>query len=91
MGAEIILPKIDEAMVKGKIVEWKKKEGDRVEKGEIVFTLETEKVTWEVEAPEAGILAGVCFQAGQEVEVGTIVAYVLGPGEKAPPPKCQRR
>ncbi len=84
MSAEIILPKIDEAMVKGKIIEWKKKEGDRVEKGDIVFTIETEKVTWEVEAPESGILAQVRFQAGQEVAVGTVVAYVLQSGEKAP-------
>lgn len=84
MSAEIILPKIDEAMVKGKIIEWKKNEGDRVEKGDIVFTIETEKVTWEVEAPESGILAQVRFQAGQEVAVGTVVAYVLQSGEKAP-------
>ena len=66
MSAEIILPKIDEAMVKGKIIEWKKSEGDRVEKGDIVFTIETEKVTWEVEAPESGILAQVRYPAGQD-------------------------
>jgi pyruvate dehydrogenase E2 component (dihydrolipoamide acetyltransferase) len=84
VSAEIILPKIDEAMVKGKIIEWKKSEGDRVEKGDIVFTIETEKVTWEVEAPESGILAQVRYHAGQEVMVGTIVAYVLQPGEQAP-------
>ncbi len=84
MSAEIILPKIDEAMVKGKIIEWKKNEGDRVEKGDIVFIIETEKVTWEVEVPESGILAQVRYPAGQEVMVGTIVAYVLQPGEQAP-------
>lgn len=84
MSAEIILPKIDEAMVKGKIIEWKKNEGDRIEKGDIVFTIETEKVIWEVEAPESGILAQVRYSAGQEVMVGTIVAYVLQPGEQAP-------
>lgn len=85
MSTEIILPKIDEAMVKGKIIEWKKKEGDPVSKGEIVFTIETEKVTWEVEAPDSGILAQIRFPAGEEVPVGTIVAYILQPGEKAPP------
>jgi pyruvate dehydrogenase E2 component (dihydrolipoamide acetyltransferase) len=84
MSAEIILPKIDEAMTQGKIVEWKKKEGDWVEKEEVVFTVETEKVTWEVEAPEAGTLSQVKCRAGDEVPVGTIVAYVLKAGEKAP-------
>jgi len=84
VSAEIILPKIDEAMTKGKIVEWKKKEGEWVEKGEILFTVETEKVTWEVEAPEAGILSQVKYKPGDEVLVGTIVAFVLKTGEKPP-------
>jgi pyruvate dehydrogenase E2 component (dihydrolipoamide acetyltransferase) len=84
VSAEIILPKIDEAMTKGKIVEWKKKEGDWVEKGEILFTVETEKVTWEVEAPEAGILSRVKYKPGDEVPVGTIVAFVLKAGEAEP-------
>ena len=81
MAAVIILPKIDEAMTKGKIVEWKKKEGDRVTKGEVVFIIETEKVTWEVEAPESGILQQVRYGVGEEVAVGTAVAFILGEGE----------
>ena len=84
MSVEILLPKIDEAMTKGRITEWKKREGEWVEKGEILFTLETEKVTWEVEAPEAGILSRVKYQAGEEVAVGELVALLLKPGEKAP-------
>jgi pyruvate dehydrogenase E2 component (dihydrolipoamide acetyltransferase) len=84
VSTEIILPKIDEAMTKGKIIEWKKKEGEWIEKGEILFTLETEKVTWEVEAPEAGILSQVKYQAGEEVTVGALVALLLKPGEKPP-------
>ena len=86
MSVEILLPKIDEAMTKGKIIEWKKKEGEWVEKGEIVFTLETEKVTWEVEASESGILSQVRYQPGEEVSVGARVALLLKPGEKAPEP-----
>jgi len=88
VSAEILLPKIDEAMTQGKIVEWKKKEGDWVEKGEVIFTVETEKVTWEVEAPESGILSHISYEPGEEVPVGTIVAYVLKPGEKAPAPSA---
>jgi pyruvate dehydrogenase E2 component (dihydrolipoamide acetyltransferase) len=86
VSVEILLPKIDEAMTKGKITEWKKREGEWVEKGEILFTLETEKVTWEVEAPEAGMLSQVKYQAGEEVAVGNLVALLLKPGEKPPEP-----
>jgi pyruvate dehydrogenase E2 component (dihydrolipoamide acetyltransferase) len=81
VSAEIILPKIDEAMTKGKILEWKKKEGDPVEKGEVVYVLETEKVTWEVESPASGILGQIRYRAGEEVRVGEVVAYVVAPGE----------
>jgi len=84
MALEIILPKIDEAMTEGTIVEWKKKEGDRVEKGDILYILETEKVTWEVEAPGSGILSKVIANEGDVVAVGTIVAFILQPGEKTP-------
>lgn len=84
MATEIILPKLDEAMVSGRIVNWQKKEGDWVEKGEIVFVLETEKVTFEVEAPESGILSGIKAKAGDVVPVGQVVAFILQPGETIP-------
>ncbi len=84
MAAEIILPKLDEAMTSGKILNWRKNEGDYVEKGETVFELETEKVTFEVEAPESGILGGIRAKADDVVPVGEIVAFVLQPGEAVP-------
>ena len=84
MATQVILPKIDEAQVNGTVVEWKKKEGDWVEKGETLYILETEKVTWEVEAPESGILSKVMAKEGDVLAVGTIVAFILQPGERAP-------
>jgi len=84
MAVEVILPKIDEAMIEGRIAEWQKKEGDWVEKGEVLYLVDTEKVTWEVEAPESGILSKVRFKAGDVVKVATIVAFILQPGEEAP-------
>lgn len=68
-------------MTEGKIVEWKKKEGDRVAEGETVCILETEKITCEVEAPVPGILSKVMAKEGDVVAVGTIVALILQPGE----------
>jgi len=84
MAATVILPKLDEAMVTGKIVKWCKQEGDRVEKGDVIVEIETEKVTFEVEAEESGILSKILAQEGDEVAVGTTIAFILQPGEAAP-------
>jgi len=84
MALAVILPKLDEAMRTGRIIKWLKKEGDRVEKGEVLFELETEKVTFEVEAGESGILSSVRAKAGKVVPVGATIAFILQPGEKAP-------
>ena len=61
MATSVIMPKFGLTMTEGKIVEWRKKEGDSVEKGEILFVFETEKVTYEVEASESGILGKILF------------------------------
>lgn len=87
MPVEVILPKIDEAMTEGKILEWLVKEGEEVEAGTILFTLETEKVTWEVESPAAGILSKHLAEAGDIIKVGEIVAYILHAGEEIPQAK----
>ena len=54
MAVNIVMPKLAMAMKQGKISEWKADEGARVEKGQVVIIIETEKVTYEIEAPEAG-------------------------------------
>jgi pyruvate dehydrogenase E2 component (dihydrolipoamide acetyltransferase) len=69
---------------KGTILEWMKKEGDPVTKGEIIFIVETEKVTTEVESPASGILAKIMIPAGVEVPVLTVVAVITEPGEEMP-------
>ena len=84
MAAEIILPRLDEAMTSGRILCWRKKEGEWVEKGETVFELETEKVIFEVEAPESGILNIVIMKIGEEIPIGEVVAYILQPKETVP-------
>jgi pyruvate dehydrogenase E2 component (dihydrolipoamide acetyltransferase) len=69
---------------RGKIVEWMKKEGDPVEKGEIIFVVEVEKATTEVESPASGILAKILIPEGVEVPVLTPVAVITEPGEAVP-------
>jgi pyruvate dehydrogenase E2 component (dihydrolipoamide acetyltransferase)/2-oxoglutarate dehydrogenase E2 component (dihydrolipoamide succinyltransferase) len=56
MAEEIIMPKLAMAMKQGKVIEWKAGEGQRVEKGQIVMVIETEKVTYECESPASGFL-----------------------------------
>ena len=84
MATAVILPKLDEAMLTGTIVWWMKDEGDWVEKGESILEIETEKVTFEIEAEESGILSKVVAKEGDEVPVGTVIALILQPGEEAP-------
>ena len=84
MAVAVILPKLDEAMRTGRIIKWMKKDGDQVGKGEVIFELETEKITFEIEAEESGILSSVKAKAGDVVPVGATIAFILQPGETAP-------
>jgi len=83
MPVEIVMPKLGLTMTEGLIVEWRKKEGDPVKKGDILFVLETEKVTYEVEAPEDGALGKILVKEQETVPVGAVVATLLKPGESA--------
>ena len=81
MAIQVLMPKIGLTMTEGKIVEWRKKEGDRVEKGEALFVFETEKTTFEVEASESGILSKILVQVDQTVPVGVVVGLIAPAGE----------
>jgi pyruvate dehydrogenase E2 component (dihydrolipoamide acetyltransferase) len=81
MATEVKMPKLGLTMVDGRIVEWRKKEGDAVEKGDIIFLIETEKVTFEVESLASGILAKIIAQVDDVREIGDVVAYLAAPGE----------
>jgi pyruvate dehydrogenase E2 component (dihydrolipoamide acetyltransferase) len=85
--AEIIMPKMGDAMTEGKVVRWYKKAGDAVKKGEPVLEIETDKVNLDLEAEQDGTLGDVSAEAGKMVEVGGVLATILGAGEKAQPKK----
>ena len=84
MPVEIVMPKLGLTMTEGMIVDWNFKEGDAVNQGDILFVLETEKVTYEVEAPASGILAKILTQGGDTVPVGTVIGYLAEEGEEIP-------
>jgi pyruvate dehydrogenase E2 component (dihydrolipoamide acetyltransferase) len=79
---EVILPKMGETMETGTIEKWLKKEGDRVEKGEILYEMATDKVSLEVESYNSGYLRKIVKGEGEEVPIMEVVAYI---GEKDEP------
>ena len=83
MAAEVKLPRLGQGMESGTIVKWLKSEGDKVEKGEPLYELDTEKVTQEVEAEAGGVLLKIAVPEG-EVSVGTTIAFIGEPGESVP-------
>ena len=64
-------------MESGTITRWLKREGDRVAKGEPLYELDTEKVTQEVDADVAGVLAEILAPVGTSVEVGAPIAVIV--------------
>jgi len=85
--ADVIMPKMGDAMTEGKVVRWYKKAGDAVKKGEPLLEIETDKVNLDLEAEQDGTLGNVTASEGQMVEVGGVLATILGEGEKAAPRK----
>jgi len=86
MPFEIVMPRLGWNMESGSLGQWLKADGETVEAGELLFTVEGDKATQEVEALESGTLyipAGAP-PPGQEVPVGTVLGYLLGPGETPP-------
>jgi len=79
------MPRLDPGMQSGKIVEWLKKEGDTVQKGEPMLVVEGEKTTFEVEAPESGPLTKIIADVGTDVQVAQPVAIIGSPGTSLTP------
>jgi pyruvate dehydrogenase E2 component (dihydrolipoamide acetyltransferase) len=78
---KVVMPKLSEAMETGKIIKWLKKEGDRVEGGDILAEVETDKADVEMEAFGAGVLRKILVPAGGQVPVGSLIAVVAEPGD----------
>ena len=84
MAISIVMPALEMAQETGKLVSWKKKEGEKVAKGEMLLEVETDKAVVEIEAAADGILAGITATVGDVVPVGQTIAWLVKPGE-APP------
>jgi pyruvate dehydrogenase E2 component (dihydrolipoamide acetyltransferase) len=72
---KVLMPQIGMTMVEGTIEGWKKRDGDHVEKGEIIMEFSTEKLTNELAAPQSGILK-ILVPAGEVVACGEPIAEI---------------
>jgi pyruvate dehydrogenase E2 component (dihydrolipoamide acetyltransferase) len=84
MAHSIVMPALEMAQETGKLLSWRKKEGDAIAKGEPLLDVETDKAVVEIESPADGLLAGVKAQAGDVIPVGQTIAWIVNPGEKPP-------
>jgi pyruvate dehydrogenase E2 component (dihydrolipoamide acetyltransferase) len=81
MANEVKLPRLGQGMEAGTITKWLKSPGDKVEKGEPLFEIDTDKVTQEVESDYAGVLLKITLESG-EAPVGQTIAYIGKEGEE---------
>jgi pyruvate dehydrogenase E2 component (dihydrolipoamide acetyltransferase) len=84
MAFSVVMPALEMAQETGKLIAWRKQEGDLVTKGEPLLEIETDKAVVEVEAPADGILAGITGAVGADIPVGQTIAWIVAPGEKPP-------
>src|SRR5512136_454888 len=81
MPSQVIMPKLSDAMTEGRLLQWLKKEGDRVQGGDVLASIETDKAEIELESFGAGVLRKVLVAEGDMVPVGKLIAIVAEPDE----------
>src|SRR5882724_5781470 len=87
MSLELKVPTVGESITEVEIGDWLKKQGEVVQKDEPVVTLESEKATVELPAPEAGTITQVLKQKGEVAKVGEVIAYLEKDGQAKAPQK----
>jgi pyruvate dehydrogenase E2 component (dihydrolipoamide acetyltransferase) len=81
----VILPKLGLTMDEGRLIAWHRKEGDRVEKGEVLFEVETDKANMEIEASASGILRRILLPADASAPVATVIALIADTADEPLP------
>ncbi|MGO0260118.1 dihydrolipoamide acetyltransferase family protein [Priestia aryabhattai] len=82
MAAEVVMPKLGMAMKEGTVSTWNKKVGDSVSKGDMIASINSEKIEMEIEAPQDGVILDILVQEDVGVPPGTIICYVGNPSEQ---------
>jgi len=78
---KVVMPKLSDQMETGKIIKWLKKEGDRVNSGDILAEVETDKADVEMEAFGSGVLRKILVQPGGAAPVGALIAIIAEPSD----------
>ncbi|WP_298269015.1 dihydrolipoamide acetyltransferase family protein [Geobacter sp.] len=89
MATDITMPKLSDTMTEGRLIAWKKSVGDKVERGEIIAEVETDKATMELEAFASGVLAEQRVKPGEMAAVGAVIG-VIGEAGEAPSPAVEK-
>ena len=85
MPTDVIMPQMGESIFEGTITKWLKQPGEKVQRDEPLFEISTDKVDAEIPAPASGTLQEIKVQAGNTVQVNTVVGTIAGEGEAAAP------
>ena len=86
MSVKIVVPDLGESVVEATVGEWLKKEGDRVQAGESLVSLETDKVDLDVAATQSGVLGKIERNTGEDVQIGDVLAVIEAEGETTATP-----
>jgi pyruvate dehydrogenase E2 component (dihydrolipoamide acetyltransferase) len=81
MATEITMPKLSDTMTDGRFITWRKNVGDRIERGDVIAEVETDKAVMELEAFATGVLLKTMAKGGETVPVGTVLGLIGGAGE----------
>ena len=84
MATEVLMPKLGLTMTEGTIEEWKYKEGDPVKKGDVLFSVATDKLTNDVECDTDGVLLKILLPEGETGACKSVIAYIGAAGESVP-------
>ncbi|HSK09613.1 MAG TPA: dihydrolipoamide acetyltransferase family protein [Vicinamibacterales bacterium] len=81
MASRVVMPKLSDTMEEGKILRWLKKEGDKVETGQTLAEVETDKATVEMEAYTNGVIRKLIATEGDTIPIGALIAVIGAPDE----------
>ena len=84
MPYDILMPQLGLTMTEGSVSSWLKKTGELVQKGEMLFTVETDKVEMEVESPVAGYMGAILLEPKKTVPTGTLIAVIVDKLDEIP-------
>ena len=90
MASRVVMPKLSDTMEEGKIIRWLRQEGDRVETGQTLAEIETDKATIEMEAYTTGVVRKIVAAEGETVRIGGLIAVIGAPDEDIAPLLTER-